>query len=135
MTVRQTHMKAATTTLLALLLATSAFAQTEPAPDYSRPTLLRIVVEAEREKERGIRFEGGALRFVALGTRWSFPTLMLPLPGTRFGTTMEWPDAFALTNTPIAYRPGTYPTRREISRELKRIERVTAKVKVTTKSD
>src|ERR1041384_5414132 len=103
---RQTTMRAATV-LTALILATSAFAQTA---DYSRPTLLRIVVEAEREVERGLRFEDGAVRFVALGTRWTFPRLMLPLPGTRFMTTRVWPDAFALTNTPIAYRPGTYPT-------------------------
>ena len=122
----------AATILITLLLTTSALAQTA---DYSRPTLLRIVVEAEREAERGLRFEDGAVRFVALGTRWTFPRLMMPLPGTRFTTTREWPDAFSLTNTAIAYRPGTYPggpTRREIARELRRIDRVTAKVKVKT---
>jgi len=128
------NMKAATA-LITLLLASGAWAQ---EVDYSRPTLLRIVVEAEREVQRGLRFEDGAIRFVALGTRWSFPQLMMPLPGTRFTTSREWPDAFALTGTPIAYRPGTFPgspTRREISRELKRIERVSAKVKVKSKSD
>jgi|SRR6185436_1801580 len=123
----------AATLITTLLLTTGALAQTA---DYSRPTLLRIVVEAEREAERGLRFEDGAIRFVALGTRWSFPQLMMPLPGTRFTTTREWPDAFALTNTPIAYRPGTYPlpTRKEIARELKRINRVT-KIKVRAKTD
>ena len=121
--------------LTSLLLTTAALAQ---EADYSRPTLLRIVVEAEREVQRGLRFEDGAIRFVALGTRWAFPQLMMPLPGTRFTTSREWPDAFALTGTPIAYRPGTFPggpSKREISRELKRIERVTAKVRVKSKTD
>jgi len=125
----------AATVLTALLLTTAALAQ---EADYSRPTLLRIVVEAEREVQRGLRFEDGAIRFVALGTRWSFPQLMMPLPGTRFTTSREWPDAFALTGTPIAYRPGTFPfgpSKREINRELKRIERVTAKVRVKSKTD
>src|SRR6185436_18937658 len=126
------NMKAATA-LITLLLASGAWAQ---EVDYSRPTLLRIVVEAEREVQRGLRFEDGAIRFVALGTRWSFPQLMMPLPGTRFTTSREWPDAFALTGTPIAYRPGTFPlpTRKEIARELKRINRVT-KIKVRAKTD
>ena len=133
-------MMKATTALALVLLAAPAFAQDadEPAVDYSRPTLLRIVVEAQREEDRrAIRFEDGSVTFRALGTNWHFTPIMLPFVGTRFTTSKEWPDAFSLTGTPIATSPRAWARRRELNKELRRIEQVTrpkAKIKVTTSS-
>jgi len=126
-------MMKAIATALALLFASSTFAQQEPAKDYSRPTLLRIVVEAEREK-RNLRFEDDSVVFDALGTRWRFTPIMLPLASTGDSATYQYPDAFALLNVPYATRPGTWRARREMNAEKKRIDRITkskAKIKVT----
>jgi len=128
-------MKAIATALL-LLTASSALAQqAEPKPDYSRETLLRMAVEAEREDWRGIRFEDNSITFRALGSRWRFTPIMLPFVGTRFTTSHEWPDAFSLTGTAIATSPRAFRKRRELNKELRRIDRVTkpkAKIKVSS---
>jgi hypothetical protein len=132
-------MMKATAALALFLLAAPAFAQdtddeATPVVDYSRPTLLRIVVEAQREQDRrGIRFEDGSVTFRALGTNWHFLPIMLPFVGTRFGTTKEWPDALSLTGTPIATSARAWARRRELNKELQRIEKVTkpkAKIKI-----
>jgi hypothetical protein len=129
-------MKANAALALFLLAAPALFAQeADPKPDYSRPTLLRIAVEKDRKERRAIRIEENTITFNALGTRWRFMPAMLPLAGTRPTTTKEWPDAFALTGTPYATTPRTFYARREINRELSRIDKVTkkkAKIKVTT---
>lgn len=130
-------MKAAAALALFLLLPLRAMAQ-EARADYSRPTLLRIVVEADREESRGIRWEDGTVTFRALGSNWHFVPIMLPFVGTRFTTTREWPDAFSLTGTPIATSPRAWARRRELNGELRRIEKVTkpkAKVKVNVRAD
>ena len=131
-----------TATLLALLLVAGlAAAQEEPKPDYSRDTLLRLFVGDEDDDRDGdVRFHVGAVEFGALGTRWRFNYLpiMAPLPGTRFATTREWPDAFALTGTPIATPPRAWRTQREMNAELRRIDRVTrsrATVRVDVNGD
>lgn len=129
-------MKATAALSLMLLTASGAFAQeaSQPQTDYSRPTLLRIVVQHEREQQRAIRIEGGTVTFRALGTRWRFLPIMLPFAGTRLTTTREWPDAFALTGTQFATTPRSFRTRRELNKELRRIEKITkpkAKIKVT----
>jgi hypothetical protein len=128
----------ATAALTILMLATSAMFAEEAKPDYSRPTLLRIVVEQEREQQRAIRIEGGTVTFRALGARWRFMPIMLPFIGTRFTTTREWPDAFSLTGTQFATTPRSFRTRRELNKELRRIEKITkpkATVKVKVSSD
>ena len=129
-------MKAAAALALFLLLPARAFADdVETQPDFSRPTLLRIVVEKEREERRAIRWEDNTVTFRALGSNWHFVPIMMPFIGTRFGTTREWPDAFSLTGTPIATSPRAYFARRELNRELRRIELLTkkkARITVTT---
>ena len=129
-------MKANAALALFLLAAPALFAQeAEPKPDYSRPTLLRIAVAKDRAERRAIRIEENTITFNALGTRWRFIPVMLPLAGTRPTTTKEWPDAFALTSTPYATLPRTFVARRDINKELARIDKVTkkkAKIKVTT---
>lgn len=131
-------MKAAATLIILLLAAGTVMAQEEPRPDYSRDTLLRLLVQDDPPRRTGdVQFHVGAIEFGALGTRWRFNyiPIMMPLPGTRFTTTREWPDAFALTNTPIATPPRAWRTQREVNAEIRRIERVTkpkATIKVTT---
>src|SRR5687767_7832866 len=119
-------MKAAATLILLLLAAGAVMAQEEPRPaDYSRETLLRLFVQEEPPRRTGdVQFHVGAIEFGALGTRWRFNYLpiMMPLPGTRFTTTREWPDAFALTNTPIATPPRAWRTQRDVNAEMRRIE-------------
>jgi hypothetical protein len=118
----------ATATLIVLLLAAGA-AQAQERPDYSRDTLMRFFAneDVRAEGDPDIRFYVGAVAFRALGQNWriNYLPIMAPLPGTRFGVTREWPDAFALTNTPIATTPRTWRTTREMNAELRRIERVT----------
>jgi len=121
-------------TALALLISASAFAQQEPKVDYSRPTLMRIVVEAERERH-ALRFEGDSVVFNALGTRWRFTPIMLPFASTQDAATWTPPDAFSLTNTPYATRPGARAYRRQMNAELKRIEKLSKKAKIKIKVD
>jgi hypothetical protein len=129
-------MKATATALLVVLLAaTTARAQSDDRPDYSRDNLQRILsVNAdERRDEHNVQYDIGAISFRALGTRWRFNylPLMMPLAGTRPTTTWEWPDAFSLTNTPIAMPARAWRASRQMSAERKRIERMSkATVKV-----
>jgi hypothetical protein len=129
-------MRASATILAVLLLTASAAAQDSRAPvrDYSKDTLLRLFVDAaKQEGENPIRYRRGAIEFRALGTSWRFNYLpMMAMQGTLNGVSMELPDPFALTGTPIASPPRTWRTRREVSAELKRIEKMErAKIRVT----
>jgi hypothetical protein len=124
--------------VLALLLVTSAaFAQDAPRPDYTRPSLLRLFVEAGEGDSLAVRYRDGAVSFRALGTSWqiNYPQLLAPLSGTAFGSTavtQTYPDPFALTGTPIATSKRAWRTRREINAELRRIDQTErAKVRVT----
>jgi hypothetical protein len=129
-------MKTATALFVLLLAAATASAQSHP--DYSRDTLMKLFVDGKEKpkRDRNVHFDAGAVEFSALGTRWRFPFVpLMALPGTRFTTTREWPDAFSLLGTPIATPRRAWRTqRRQVNAELKRIEKVTkpkAKIKVT----
>lgn len=126
--------------ILALLLVTAtAVAQDAPATrDYSKDTLQRLFADAaQQEGENPIRRTRGAIEFNAFGTSWRvnyLPHLMMAMHGTRQGINNEIPDPFALTGTQIATSPRSWRTRREINRELRRIEATErAKVRVTTR--
>jgi len=112
--------------LLALLLAAPAMAQ-----DYSKPTLMRILSNTVEPPPRGHRIQHrfGLVEFRALGMDWrvSYLPIMMPLAGSRMTTSKEWPDAFSLTNTPIASSPRTWRDRRSIAREIRRIDRLERK--------
>ena len=132
-------MKTTATLLVLLLGAGSALAQdAAPRVDYSRDQLMRLFVAPDEDRDdRGVRFNYGQVEFRAIGLDWQFSPIMLPLPGTRFTTTREWPDAFSLMRVPYATSRRAWQTRRAVNAELKRIDRVTkpkAKIKVTTKS-
>ena len=131
-------------TTLAALLATSALAQEEdnqtnaPKPDYSRPTLIRVLSAnvGEPKHESSIHFDIGSVTFHALGTTWriNYLPLMVPLSGSFSrgrGLGSDVPNAFELTNTELAYTPRTWRDDRALSKELQRIEKSErAKIKV-----
>lgn len=135
-------MRASATILALLLFAGSALAQESADADvrvtpYSRDQLLKLfATAAKQEGENPVKYDRGSVRFTALGTTWRFNYLpMMAMSGGRFGmtgVTQEWPDPFALTNTPIATPQRSWRTRREVNAELRRIEKSErAKIRVT----
>ena len=135
MNVRDTMMKASAAFLI-LFLAASASAQQPVKPDYSREAVQEFVMSIDvEEEESSVTYFPDSVRFNALGTSWSFkpfPNLVMPLAGTQMGVTQQWPDAFSLTGTAIAMTPRNWYTRRELKKELDKInKRVKANVRVT----
>jgi hypothetical protein len=110
--------------LALLLVAGSAMAQEEPRPDYSRDQLLKLFIAASpAEAQRHYRDLGVTVN--AFGTSFrvhALPQLLMPLSGSVIDTTQEWPDPFALTGTQIATSQRAWRTRRDVNRELRRIE-------------
>jgi hypothetical protein len=96
-------------------------------PDYSRDTLLRLFADAPEREEIDPRFRHslGAVDFKALGIRWrvGYLPFFAPFQGSYLTTNREWPDPFTLTGTAYASPPRTWRRSREMSAELKRIER------------
>ncbi|HEX8617231.1 MAG TPA: hypothetical protein VF911_06575 [Thermoanaerobaculia bacterium] len=120
--------------LLAFLLgAGSLAAQEQPRADYSRDTLMRLFVAAAPE-EPVVRYRDGGIELRALGATWRMQ-YMAPLSGSAIGEVSNaWPDPFALTGTQIATGPRAWRTRRDMNRELRRIElSERARVRVNTR--
>jgi hypothetical protein len=116
-----------------LLVAGSAAAQESrrPRADYSRDTLMRMFVAASPEDEPIVRYENGGIELRALGANFRAQVLA-PLSGSTPGS--GWPDPFSLTRTQIATSQRAWRTRRDMSRELRRIELTQrARVSVTTR--
>ncbi len=108
--------------LLAFLLAAGSMAaQEQPRADYSRDTLMRLFVAAAPDEEPAVRYRDGGLELRGLGASWRMQ-YMAPLSGSAIGVTNAWPDPFALTGTQIATGPRAWRTRRDMNRELRRIE-------------
>src|SRR5687767_11542422 len=130
-------MMKASAAFLILFLAASASAQQAPKPDYSKEAIQEFVMSIDVEEESPVTYFPDSIRFNALGTSWNFhpfPRLMMPLAGTQMGVTQQWPDAFSLTGTQIAMTPRTWYTKRELKRELDKInKRLKATVDVKTK--
>ena len=131
--------------ILAVLLAAGSSlwgqesGQETPAPktDYSRDTLMRLFIEADKDAPP-IRYRRGMVEFHALGTDWhlSYLPFLVPLSGTGFGmnaTYQSFPDPFALTHTQIATSQRAWRTRRNLKAEMRRIEKSErARLKVKT---
>ena len=128
--------------LLLSLAAAAAMAQPSPPhqPDFSRPTLVRILSNApEPPHEPNITYHVGSVEFRALTTRWriAYLPIMAPLSGSfnrgrGFGASL--PDPFLLTGTEIPQTARTWRDMRTMSNELKRIEqseRARAKIRVS----
>ena len=116
--------------LLACLIALPALGQT---PDYSRQTLVKIFAPHEidlppRPPAR-VQWHLGYVDFRALGMDWrvAYLPIAAPLAGTRLNETATLPNAFALTNTPIANsRPLVLDEpSHEVRAEVRRIRRRT----------
>jgi hypothetical protein len=127
--------------LAALFFAGTLMAQesSTTTPDYSRPTLLRILsVDHTPQEDRHVDYPFGAVRIEGRSTRWliGYLPFLMPLSGsvnTGRGLGSNFPDPFALTKTQVAYGPRTWRDQRAMSRELRRIEseeRKRAKIKV-----
>ena len=136
-------MKSLLSALLLVTLATSALGQESPSvaptppptPDFSRDNLTRILsyTEVEAERPRNIEFGWGYIDFRLLGIRVKFSPIFAPLPGSVPHQTKEFPDPFALTGASIATTPENFRRGREVSSELRKIEkriRETSTVKV-----
>ena len=118
--------------ILLLLSATTALAQqgetTQSPPDYSREKLIEIFADApQREKgEPRIKHSIGMMEFKAFGMRWrvGYLPFFAPLPGSQPWINRDrWPDPFLLTGTEFASPPRTWRQTRNMSAELKRIEK------------
>jgi hypothetical protein len=130
-------------TIGTLLFAGALMAQQNPpqAPDYSRPTLLRILNDDQPEQvQRTVEYPFGAVTIEGRNTRWliGYLPFLMPLSGsvpTGRGLGSDIPNPFVLTHTEYAYSPRTWRDNRAMSRELRRIdseERKRAKVRVST---
>ena len=124
-------MRVLTLFALTFLIATTAAAQQqfrEEPPDFSRDTLLRLFAEApEREEaDSGFQHRLGMIEFRAAGARWrvGYLPFFLPLHGSMpWNHHQRWPDPFVLTQTEIASTPRSWRDQRQMSSELRRIER------------
>ena len=125
----------------ALLFAGTLMAQqnSPQPPDYSRPTLLRILaVDQAHQEERRVEYPFGAVQIEGRSTRWliGYLPFLMPLSGsvpTGRGLGSDFPNPFVLTHTDFPMTPRTWRDNRAMSRELRRIEaeeRKRAKVKV-----
>jgi len=140
-------MKTAVAFVIVLALAGNIAAQEKAAadpPDYSRETLIRIFADnpIRPKVEPNVQWGFGYVDFKALGMRWRMPYLpiMAPLSGSipwrNNGAFGSLPDPFELTGTQIASPPRTRRQARDMSAELKRIERTEkTKAKVTVEPE
>jgi hypothetical protein len=100
-------MRIAAIALLALI-STAAYAQQPSIVTQSPGPVLQIVPDTSANK---LDVEIGAVRLTTHSGRYTFAYLPLlaPLPGTAFRSSIEMPNALALTGTSIPQRPHTHP--------------------------
>lgn len=120
--------------LAAALMASVAYADDTPRPDYSRETLLKILrpLPDHPPVPGRIQWHPGYFEFRSLGMNWRviYLPLLAPLAGTRLADTARLPNPFELTGTPYASTlPPMFDQDRPwaVQRELNRIERLTKK--------
>ncbi len=140
-------MRTAMVAALVLLIATAAAAQQPAAsstagpPDFSREKLTQIfsgVIEAPPKPEPAIKWDLGTVEFRPLNMRWriGFLPFLAPLPGSVRRTAPTIMDPFAMTGTVFPYTPRTWRAGRELSKEMKRIERTEReRAKVSAKTE
>ncbi len=95
--------------LLAVLLVLSpvvAFAADDTKPDYTKPTILRILHDKDVE-QAPFKIDVGMLTVNTRSTRYRMAWLpfLAPLPYSYPRQTMELPNPFVLTGTDIPYVP------------------------------
>src|ERR1700736_1845104 len=101
-------MTRATLLLILLALAMPLIADDAPKPDYSQDALFRFSHEFVLHPRSAIGdFDLGNLGAVniykyGVHGKFNYLPFLAPLPGTRLVDVATVPNAFALTNTPIA---------------------------------
>jgi hypothetical protein len=147
MTMRTIVLLLSTTLLAGAALAQESATRTAPAqsaqqpasaqaPDYSRPTLMRLfVIDPQTSGPApAIDAEVGSVR---LRSRYAnvligYLPFFAPLPGSVPTTTRQMVDPFVMTHMEIPSGPRVM--RRERARELRRIERLTRSTPASTES-
>jgi len=120
--------------LILLALAMPVVADDAPKPDYSQDAIFRFAHEFVLHPHSAIGdFDLGNLgainvyKYGVHGTLHYLPFLA-PLPGTRLADVATVPNAFALTNTPIARSMPYIPDELSLSpgakRELKQVLKI-----------
>ncbi len=101
-----------------------------PSVDYSRGKLIQLFANqpVKEAVEPRVQFGVGYIDFRALKMRWRLAySPMMPLSGSvpwrSNGAFGALPDPFELTHTEIASPPRTWRRTRDMSAELRRIER------------
>jgi hypothetical protein len=120
--------------LILLALAMPVVADDAPKPDYSQDAMFRFAHEFVLHPHSAIGdFDLGnlgAINVYKYGVRGTFSYLpfLAPLPGTRLVDVATVPNAFALTNTPIARSMPYIPDELSLSpgakRELKQVLKI-----------
>jgi len=126
-------MKHAPLFVIVLTLAGNIAAQeltNPPRVDYSRGKLIQLFANqpVTEPVEQRVQFGVGFVDFRALKMRWRLAYVpLMPLPGSipwqYNGAFGALPNPFELTHTEIASPPRTWRQVRDMSAELKRIER------------
>ena len=133
--------RAALLLILLVALAMPLLADDAPKPDYSADALFRFSHEfvVHPHSKIGDFDLGnlGAVNVYKYGVRGIFHYLpfLAPLIGTRLADVATVPNAFALTNTPIArsmpYMPDEVSLSPGAKKELKRLRKLEKQAKLT----
>ena len=91
--------------LSALLFAATLTAQ--QTPDYSRPTLLRILADQPEQQERKVEYPFGAIQIDGRTTRWLIGYLPLLAPLSMLGWRSESGPIFTRCRAPGLRRRGS----------------------------
>ena len=134
-------------TLLLLVLtaiATPLVADDAPKPDYSVEAMFRFSHEFIEHRSAILDFDLGNLGAIdvfkyGVHGRLNYLPFLAPLPGTRLSDVATVPNAFALTNTPIARSMPYMPEEASLSpgakRELKRVLKLMRNAETTVSEE
>lgn len=128
-------------TLFAIAMPLAAD-EPRPKPDYSTDAMFRFAHDFVEHRSAIMDFSLGNLGAIdiykyGVHTRLNYLPFLAPLIGTRLVDVATVPNAFTLTNTPIArsmpYMPDDDSLSPGAKRELKRVMKIIAKEKVAEK--
>ena len=121
--------RAALLLILLLTLATPLLADDAPKPDFSQDAIFRFAHEFVLHPQSNLG-DLGAVNVYKYGVKGKLLYLpfLAPLLGTRLADVATVPNAFALTNTPIArsmpYIPDELATSPGVRREMRIVLRL-----------